>query len=138
MESQMSTTVAVGDDMAKRKRRFHNPAPRGDEAASGGQDALKAEFGRRLQHALTEKGWNQSDLAREATKHMPGKQTFGRDNISNYVRGKQVPGPVRLKAICAALGMKQEDISCPAALSTRSTTQTRRWRSEWSAKAVSH
>lgn len=113
----MSTTV-LGDDMAKHKRRFHNSAPRGDEAASSGQDALKAEFGRRLQHALTGKGWNQSDLAREATRHMPGKQTFGRDNISNYVRGKQVPGPVRLKAICTALGMKAEDLLPRGAVAT--------------------
>lgn len=135
----MSTTGEMGDiDMAKKrgrgrsargtdirpvskkksKRRFHNPPPVGDIPGGFEPSPLKAEFGRRLQHALTEKGWNQSDLAREATRHMPGKQRFGRDNISNYVRGKQIPGPVRLRALCDALGMPATDLVPPGAVNT--------------------
>jgi transcriptional regulator with XRE-family HTH domain len=98
------------------RRQFHNPPPQ-DLPAGATIEALKREFGRRIQHYLTEKMWNQSDLAREATKHMPGKEDFRRDNVSNYVRGKQLPGPVRMKALCAALGVSQDQLVPAGAIS---------------------
>lgn len=100
-------------DMAR--RRFINPPPLG-----GGDDniiSLKREFAKRLQHMMTEKGWNQSDMARAAAKFMPDKK-FNRDNISLYVRGSQLPGPVRLKALCKALGVDQDKLLPAGAVAT--------------------
>ena len=47
-------------------------------------EAVKADFARRLQHALNAKGWNQSDLARAAD--------IGRDSVSVYLRAKSPAG----------------------------------------------
>lgn len=91
------------------RRLFHNAAPR-DLPSGAPMDAVKAEFGRRIQARLVEKGWNQSELARAASKFMPGKTKLTRDNVSNYVRGQQIPGPTRMKAICDALGVKPVDL----------------------------
>lgn len=92
------------------RRTFHNSPPKGNVMDQPPIDMAKAEFGRRLQHFLTEKGWSQSDLARAATKHMPAKKPFRRDNVSNYIRGLQVPTPVRMNAMCMALGVSQFDL----------------------------
>ncbi len=114
----MSTLNDGGNTAMSRKRVpvFHNAPPRLDNQADVPVDAARAEFGRRLQHMLKERNWNQSDLARAATKHMPGKKQFRRDNISNYVRGQQVPGPVRMKALCEALGVSRDDLLPPFAV----------------------
>lgn len=90
------------------RRHFYNRAPKG-LPPDAPVDAALAEFGRRLQKRMSEKGYNQSDLAREASKHMPNKK-FGRDNISNYVRGVVFPGPIRLHALAKALGVKPDDL----------------------------
>jgi hypothetical protein len=50
------------------------------------REAVRREFARRLQKAIVEKGWNQSEMARQSALHMPDK-TFGRDLISGYLRG---------------------------------------------------
>lgn len=72
-------------------------------------DAVKMDFARRLQRAMVEKGWNQSELARRAAKFAPGEK-FIRDNVSKYMRGKVLPGPVHLSALCKAIGKKPEDL----------------------------
>lgn len=97
------------------RRRFINPPPAGGEG--GNIVHLKNEFAKRLQHLMTEKGWNQSDTARAAAKFMPDKK-FNRDNISLYVRGSQLPGPVRLKALCKALGVEQDKLIPAGAVAT--------------------
>lgn len=74
---------------------------------------VKAEFARRLQAAMIEKGWNQSELARRANEHLPkpakgqarGKE-IGRDSISHYMRGKMMPLPTYLSALAKALGVE--------------------------------
>lgn len=98
------------------RKRFINPPPGGDDG-SASLASQKREFGKRLQHLMVEKGWNQSDLARAAAKFMPDK-TFNRDNISLYVRGQQLPGPIRLKALCKALGVDQNDLIPAGAVAT--------------------
>lgn len=96
------------------RRRFINPPPGGDDRNI---ISLKNEFAKRLQHLMTEKGWNQSDMARAAAKFMPDKK-FNRDNISLYVRASQLPGPVRLKALCKALGVEQDKLIPAGAVAT--------------------
>lgn len=83
-------------------------------------DFTRAEFARRLQAALDEKGWNQSDLARHANNHLPaperGKKrgkAMGRDSVSHYVRGKMLPLPSYLNAMAKALGKRPEDLMPP-------------------------
>lgn len=59
---------------------------------------------------MRKKGWNQSELARQADKHMPAGKQFGRDSVSNYVRGHNFPTPINLEALCKALDTKPEDL----------------------------
>ena len=80
---------------------------------------IRLEFGRRLQAAMDDKGWNQSDLARAASKFMPDKKSFRRDNVSNYVRGTQKPGPLRMRALCRALGKSESDLMPVPTAATR-------------------
>lgn len=71
--------------------------------------ATLAEFSKRLQAAMLEKGWSQSDLARNAALHMWDK-SFGRDSVSRYKLGKHAPTPLHLMALAKALGKKPEDL----------------------------
>ncbi len=92
------------------RRAYQNPPPYGEMPANAPKDAVKVEFARRLQAAMVAKGWLQSELARNAEMHMPNKKRFGRDSISLYIRGRSLPGPLQLKALCAALDAKPEDL----------------------------
>tara|TARA_R110002074_G_scaffold123351_2_gene258728 strand:+ start:135 stop:551 length:417 start_codon:yes stop_codon:yes gene_type:complete len=56
---------------------------------------IKSEFGRRVWSLMMKKGLNQSDLARQSG--------LGRDSISQYVRGRNVPNPSSLAALAKAL-----------------------------------
>ncbi len=91
------------------RRQFHNAAPKGLSVMPTISE-VRREFGRRIQRIITEKGWNQSELSKQATKFMPGKRPLTRDNVSKYVRGQQIPGPVRMRALCKALGVEPEDL----------------------------
>lgn len=82
---------------------YHNEAPKGTPAAAPVAQ-VKAEFARRLQRLLVDRAWNQSELARRAALHMDDGK-FGRDNVSGYVRGLSLPGPIRLNALCKAFGV---------------------------------
>lgn len=62
----------------------------------------KQEFGRRLMKFMLDRGWNQSDLARNAN--------LGRDAISTYVRGRSFPEPKSLRALADALGKSTEEL----------------------------
>lgn len=79
--------------------------------------AVYAEFGRRLQARMNQLGWNQSELSRRATAHLPAPakgqvqgHSLGRDRISNYIRGKYLPRPDALDALAKALKCKAEDL----------------------------
>lgn len=109
----------VGEmEMTKRPTIHGDP---GDLPTGAPADAVKMEFARRLQRAMIERGWNQSELARRASKFAPGER-FIRDNVSKYMRGKVLPGPVHLNALSKALGKRPEDLlptrGMPAAGST--------------------
>ncbi len=58
---------------------------------------VKEKFARKLQKAMLDKGWNQSELARRAG--------MGRDNISGYLKGKILPGTKKLKQLADALSL---------------------------------
>lgn len=101
--------------MSSLRRMFHNRPRAGLRVGSvSARDAMKVEFGRRLQDAMIKKGWNQSELARQAAKQMPDKN-FPRDNISNYIRGRTFPQPQHVEALCRTLGVKREDLIPPDA-----------------------
>ena len=82
------------------------PDPRFDGNAP--PEAVRREFARRLQAALLDKGWNQSELSRRAR--------INRDNVSNYVRGKRLPSAIILDKIVQALGTKVEELLPRAAI----------------------
>jgi transcriptional regulator with XRE-family HTH domain len=86
---------------------FYNEGP-----PAGGlpdKDVVRREFGRRLYQAISRRGWNQSELARQAARHMPDMK-FGRDCVSTYVRGLALPSPSHLNALCKALDMVPQDL----------------------------
>ncbi len=62
----------------------------------------KQEFGRRLLDQLRLKGWNQSQLGRYAG--------IGRDNISQYIRGRSFPSPANLEKLASALSVPAEEL----------------------------
>ena len=62
----------------------------------------KSEFGKRLFDLMIQKGWNQSDLARQAE--------MGRDSVSTYIRGRSVPTPQNLDKLSSALGISSEEL----------------------------
>lgn len=58
---------------------------------------------------MVKKGWTQSELARRASDHHPGKE-IGRDSISVYMRGRALPSPAVLGALASALGVEPSDL----------------------------
>lgn len=91
------------------RRATHNRAPVASAMSGAPQDAIKIEFANRLQRQMVDRGWNQSEMARQAALHMPNGK-FGRDNVSNYVRALSLPGPVHLRALSQALRCKPDEL----------------------------
>ncbi len=82
------------------KTRFHI-----DELPEGGfapKHLAKEEFGRRVYKEMMARGWNQSELARQAD--------LPRDSISTYVRGVSFPSPKSLQKLADALGVLPADL----------------------------
>jgi transcriptional regulator with XRE-family HTH domain len=95
---------AAGVAMSGRgPKNFHNIDKVADDGSTGSARAL---FAQRLQQAMVEKGWNQSDLARQASLFMPPNRRVGRDDISNYIRGVSTPRAEKLSAVTKALGIE--------------------------------
>lgn len=69
----------------------------------------KAEFAKRLTAAMLRAGLTQSAVARRAAVHMPNGK-FGRDSISGYCKGQNIPGSVKLNALARALGVEPVDL----------------------------
>lgn len=74
------------------------------------RDLVKSDFAKRLGRLLADKGWNQSDLARAAEKHLPKGETFRRDSVSTYLKKTALPRPMALNAIAKALGVTPDDL----------------------------
>lgn len=111
----MSTTVTDNGAYLMAKRR----EPTAE--AYGPYGAVTVDFGRKLEKAIADKGWNQAELARAASKFLAGEKEFRRDSISLYVRGMQFPGPTRLRALCKALGVHESDLVQEALAATQDT-----------------
>jgi transcriptional regulator with XRE-family HTH domain len=91
-------------------RRDIRNLPPGDPLSKGSpRDAIKVDFAKRLQQAMTKKGWNQSELARRATQYLE-EGDIGRDNISHYIRAVSLPRSAQLLALCKALGVQPTDL----------------------------
>jgi transcriptional regulator with XRE-family HTH domain len=92
-----------------RQSAYHNEPPAGSISPHAPTDVVKAEFARRLQAKLVEKGWNQSELARRMAPLLP-RSSIARDNISKYIRGKVLPSPHVLEAMSKVLECKPADL----------------------------
>jgi hypothetical protein len=63
------------------------------------------EFGDSLKGLIANKGWDQSDLGRAASKQLPTGETIARGLISSYCRGEAYPRDNYRLAIEKALGL---------------------------------
>lgn len=73
-------------------------------------------FARILQNEMLKRGWSQSDMARaiwnEDTVDSRGNRAAkGRDRISQYVNGRQIPEPQTLRMMADVLGMTVEELA---------------------------
>lgn len=83
-----------------RSTRFHvDELPAGNLAP---KHLTRQQFGRRLYQLMLARGWNQSELARQAG--------LPRDSISTYVRGVALPTPKSLQALSQALDMLASEL----------------------------
>lgn len=57
---------------------------------------------------MIDKGWNQSELARQASKY--AAKPIGRDLISNYIRGDSFPRGSQLRALADVFKMTAEEL----------------------------
>jgi transcriptional regulator with XRE-family HTH domain len=73
------------------------------------------QFANRLQQLRTDRGWSQSDLAREVwgdtTNRSGRKVAKNRDRISTYEMGKSWPDPHNLVKLANALGVTPEELA---------------------------
>lgn len=74
------------------------------------RDLVKAEFAKRLAKHMSDRSWNQSDLARAAERYLPKGETFRRDSISTYLNQYAMPRPKHLNAIAKALNVEPADL----------------------------
>lgn len=84
---------------------YHTPGdqPDWDPAAAYPPDRIKLNIGKRIQDHLYKLGWKQTELAQ--------RSGLGRDSISLYIRGKNLPGPRNLKLVADALGVQVHDLA---------------------------
>src|SRR5262245_35177263 len=71
--------------------------------------AIRMDFAKRLQDALSDRGWTQSELARRMAPLLK-ESRIGRDNISKYVRGKVLPLPAALEAMAKVLEVESKEL----------------------------
>jgi len=74
-------------------------------------DAVRQQFARKVRTLMHDKGWNQSELARRAE--------LGRDNVSGYVRGRNLPNSQHLNKLARALNVEPSTLMGSAAYQER-------------------
>lgn len=87
------TEDSVKEQPAPEQKLASNLAPR---------HLTKQEFGRRLYSLMLNRGWHQSELARQSG--------LPRDSISVYVRGRSLPTPTSLQALARAFGISAQEL----------------------------
>lgn len=70
-----------------------------------GDQIVREQFAKRLYRALINKGWTQSELARQAN--------LTRNAVSTYMRAQALPTPNNLEALAKALGVAPEELLPP-------------------------
>jgi transcriptional regulator with XRE-family HTH domain len=70
--------------------------------AMSNRHVLKAEFAKRLYSKIAERGWTQSEFARNCD--------LARDAVSTYVRGRSIPSPQALEKMASVLNVRPEDL----------------------------
>ena len=100
--------------MARRHRVLSKPTGLKELPASAPKELSKLEFGRRLQQILLDRGWTQSDLARQAfgeTTDQGGyKVPKKREVVSAALAGRYFPSATNLHAMAKALGMTDDEL----------------------------
>jgi transcriptional regulator with XRE-family HTH domain len=91
------------------------PAPAGAAGRTRVMQMELEQFASRLHDFRNQKGWSQSDLAREVWGEIENragrKVAKNRDRISTYEMGKSWPDPHNLTKIAAALGVAPEELA---------------------------
>lgn len=87
--------------MARKVRTFIDGDTPTDEALRP-KHLSKQEFGKRLYKLMLGKGWNQSELSRQAN--------ISRDSVSTYMRGVSFPERPNLERLAKALGVDPDDL----------------------------
>ena len=72
-------------------------------------EMLRKIFADNVKRRMWAKGWNQSELARQAARYMPKKRLI-RDNVSKWLREKVLPDSLHLRALAKALGCAPEEL----------------------------
>lgn len=72
------------------------------EGVDSPKHLTKQQFGQRVYEAMLERGWNQSELARQAD--------LPRDSISVYIRGRSLPSALNLQKLAKALDVEPSDL----------------------------
>ena len=70
--------------------------------AMNNRHLVKAEFAKRLYNKIAERGWTQSEFARNCD--------LARDAISTYVRGRSMPSPQALEKMANVLNVRPEEL----------------------------
>jgi transcriptional regulator with XRE-family HTH domain len=109
MTNDLEKSVIPSFESHNMAKRPPNPPPTGTMSSAAPPEAIRMEFARRLQAALNERGWTQSELARRMVPLLKHSR-LGRDNISKYVRGKVLPLPPALEAMAKVLEMKTSEL----------------------------
>jgi transcriptional regulator with XRE-family HTH domain len=82
---------------------YRNPPGGNDgDGPASPREMARLEFGRHLWALILKAGMSQSDLARAAD--------IGRDSVSGYIRGRNLPDPKHAKAMADALGIPLEKL----------------------------
>lgn len=87
--------------MARKVRTYLDGDSQTDETLRP-KHLTKQEFGKRLYKLMVLKGWNQSELARQAG--------IARDSVSTYIRGKSLPEPSNAERLAKALGLRSDEL----------------------------
>ena len=80
------------------------PAPRKAQEpdAMSNRHLVKEDFAKRLYARITDRGWTQSEFARNCD--------LARDAVSTYVRGRSIPSPQALQKMADVLGVRPEEL----------------------------